>query len=146
MKGLIKRQNRPVSNRLWDPFFDDFFSAPSVFGRWADTAYVPRVDIRETKDNLMINFEVPGMEKDDIKVVVKNNILTVSGGREDKNESEDDSYVRREIYSGSFTRQFTLPDSIKSDSIKAEYKNGILQVTFDKAEEAKPKEVEIKIS
>ena len=146
MRSLIKRSNNPVRNRLWDPLFEDFFSAPSVFGNWMENGITPKVDIHDTKDHLILDFEIPGMEKDGIKVMVKENVLTVSGSREVKNESEEDSCIRREISTGSFSRQFSLPKSVKVDSIKADYKNGILHVTFDKVEEAKPKEIEVKIS
>jgi HSP20 family protein len=132
-------------NRLMDPFLDDFFSFPTIFSD-RDMEFMPRVDIRETKDHLELTFEVPGMEKDDIKIVVKDNILTVSGKRETRTETENDRLVRNEISSGTFSRSFTLPDSIARDEVNAEYKNGLLTVSLAKREEARPKEIEVKVS
>jgi len=143
MKSLMKRT--PETNRWLDPFFEDFFSAPSMFNRW-ESEYTPRVDIVEKEDYLSMSFEVPGMDKKDIKVQIKDNILSISGNRESKSEENGDSYVRREIRTGSFCRQFTLPRTVDTSAIKAEYKNGILEVRLDKREEAKPKEIDIKVS
>jgi HSP20 family protein len=143
MKSLMKRPAE--TNRWLDPLFEDFFSAPSLFSRW-DSDFTPRVDIVETKDHLMMTFEVPGMEKNDIKVQIKDNVLSISGDRESRTEDSHENYIRREIRSGSFCRQFTLPRTVDTNTINAEYKNGILEVRLDKLEEAKPKEIEIKVS
>lgn len=145
MKSLMNRPNSVPGNRLLDPFFEDFFSAPSLFAR-ADSDFVPRVDIRDSKDHLTLSFEVPGMKKEDFKVSVKDNILSVSGSREVRDEESNEQYIRREIQTGSFCRQFTLPPTVRVDNIDAQYKNGILAVSLAKLEEAKPKEIEIKIS
>jgi len=104
------------------------------------------VMIRETNDNVQLTFELPGMKKDDIKVAVRDGVLTVSGSREFKSESKDDDYVRCEICSGSFSRSFTLPESVNSEKISADYKNGLLEIKLDKLEEVKPKEIEVKVS
>ena len=143
MKSLMKRPAE--ANRWLDPLFEDFFSAPALFNRW-DSEFTPRVDIRETEDHMLMSFEVPGMDKKDIKVQIKDNVLSISGSRESKSEDSGENYVRREIKSGSFCRQFTLPRTVDTGSIKAEYKNGILEVRLDKLEEAKPKEIDIKVS
>lgn len=145
MKSLMKRQSNDVGSRLLDTWFEDFFTAPSIFANRTDE-FMPRVDIRDAEDHLAMTFEVPGMKKDDIKVSVKEGILTVSGSREFTSEEENERYVRREIQSGSFSRQFSLPKTVRTDNVNAEYKNGILEIRLAKLEEAKPKEVEIKVS
>ena len=145
MKSLMKRQTNDLGSRLLDPFFEDFFSAPSLFAR-SGSDFVPRVDIRDAGDHLTLSFEVPGMKKEDFKVSVKDNMLTVSGTREEREEESTESYVRREIQTGSFCRQFALPPTVRVDNIGAEYKNGILTVSLAKLEEAKPKEIDVKIS
>lgn len=134
-------------DRLFSRSFDDFFSVP---GFRADVAgYFPKVDIRETKENLQLTFEVPGMTKEDIKVLIKDKILTVSGKREDKREEKSEekiaNWIRTEISSGEFSRSFTLPEYINPDRVRADYKHGMLEITLEKKEELKPKEIEVKV-
>jgi len=79
-------------------------------------------------------------------VTMHDGLLTVSGRREFKQESKDDSCVRREIHSGEFSRSFTLPDTVDADKIQADYRNGLLEIKLAKLEEVKPKEIEVKVS
>ncbi len=140
---------RPRSNSVSqgiDRFFEDWFSFPSFRSVDFDGDFSPRVNIRENKDNIRLTFELPGMKKDNIKVTVQEGVLTVSGSREFKKEDKNEDYVRCEINSGSFSRSFTLPKSVNSEKISADYKNGLLEVTLTKLEEVKPKEVEVKVS
>ena len=132
-------------NRVFDSIFDDIISAP-VFGNNVSSCYAPRVNVEDTKDHLIFKFEVAGMNKDDIKVQVKDNVLNVSGKREFEKESKDGDYVISEIKSGSFCRSFTLPETVNLDKVSADYKNGMLEIKMDKLEEVKPKEIEIKVS
>ena len=127
-----------------DNLFNDFFNFPSY--RAADVAdFMPRVNIRENDENVFLTFELPGMEKKDIKVVVKDNILTVSGERHFKTEDKENGNVRTEISSGTFSRSFTLPDTVDGNKISADYKNGLLEIKLAKKEEVKPKEIEVKV-
>jgi HSP20 family protein len=128
-----------------NPFFEDFFRFPSFFEE-SNQDFTPRVNINETEKNVSLTFELPGMEKDDIKVMVQDNVLTVSGQREVKHEEKKDNYLRSEISSGSFSRSFTLPDTVDAGKINAEYKNGLLEVTLEKHEKALPKEIKVKVS
>ncbi len=143
---MTKLMTRPVNNfsRLMEPFFDDFFTAPSIFTNGRDE-FTPRVDISEKDDQVVMTFEVPGMDKKDVKVMMKDSTLTVSGTREAKVEEENEHVVRREISRGSFERSFTLPKTIDPESIRAEYKNGLLEIVLAKREEAKPKEIEVNV-
>ncbi len=145
MMNLMIRPSRHGFSREVDRFFDDFFAAPSVRTD-VDTDFVPRVNIKDTKDSVSLTFELPGMNKEDIKVSVKDNLLTVSGQREWKSEEKDEQYVRSEIHTGSFTRSFTLPENINDSKISADYRNGLLEIRLEKREEAKPKEIEVKVS
>jgi HSP20 family protein len=111
----------------------------------ADAEFSPRVNIKENRDSIALFFELPGMEKKDIKVTVKDGDLIVSGQREFRDESEDANFVRREIRTGRFSRSFTLPDSLDQGSVKADYKSGILEVKFNKREEVKPREIDISV-
>ena len=138
---------RPVRNR-WnelDRLFEDIWGAPMVRTQ-QESGFSPRVNIEETKDHLIVTFELPGLEKKDIKVSVKDNTLVVSGTRELKSENKEGNTVRSEIWSGSFSRSFTLPETINPEKINADYKNGLLEIRMDKREEVKPKEIEIKVS
>jgi HSP20 family protein len=142
-KVIVRRDGDGISNPV-DRFYSDVFGMP---GRWAlDSACVPRVNIAETKDDVSLTFEVPGLNKDDLKVLVENRVLTVSGKRESRKEEKDANHILTEIDSGSFSRSFTLPDGLDTEKIKADYRNGMLTVTLAKKEEKKPKEIEVKVS
>lgn len=131
-------------NGWMNPFFEDFFAVPSIFDS-DDNAFAPRVDVHETDQQLIMDFELPGMKKDNIKVSVKDNVLTVTGNRETRTEEKGRHYIRREIRTGSFDRRFSLPNGINADSIKADYKDGMLEIRLDKKEETKPREVEVSV-
>lgn len=131
-------------NRL----FNDFFGrVPSRFeGDWSTSEWTPSVDISETKDDILIKAEVPGMKKEDIKISLQDNVLTLKGERKQEKEEKETNFYRMERSYGSFTRSFNLPTVVQADKIKASYKDGILNVTLPKAEEVKPKQIPIEIS
>ncbi len=136
-----------------DKMFSEFFSFPvNRFGACmgdqscTESEFMPRVNIADTKDNIALTFELPGMDKKDIKVIVKDGNLIVSGEREFKSEQKDGRFVRTEIRSGKFSRSFSLGDEINADSVTADYKNGLLEITLAKLEEVKPKEIEVRVS
>lgn len=128
-------------NRL----FDDFFSQPMKRSEWTEGVWSPSVDLSETKDNVMIKAEIPGMTKDDIKISVQDNIITLKGEKKQEKEEKDANYHRIERNYGSFCRSFNLPTAVKADKIKATYKDGVLQVNLPKTEEVKPKEIPINV-
>ena len=105
--------------------------------------WMPVVDIDETKDAFVVKTELPGVDKDDVSVNIEDGVLTIRG--EKKVETEDKKHHRAECAYGSFIRSFTLPQTIKADKVEAEYKNGVLNLTIPKSEEAKPKQIEVKI-
>jgi HSP20 family protein len=127
-------------NRL----FDDFFGRPLARPEWEGT-WSPSVDVSETKDNVIVNAEIPGMSKEDVKVTVQDNILTLSGEKKQEKEEKNGSYHRIERSYGSFRRSFTLPTFVQADKVKAAYKDGILKITLPKTEEVKSKEIPISI-
>jgi len=126
--------------RDFDSVFDSFFNFPSVRSS-NDQAFVPRVDIAEDKENMTVVVEIPGMEKDEVKVFVEDGVLTVSGERKTATENKDSNSIRTELVTGSFSRSFTLPDYLDVEKISADYKNGLLTITLPKTEKAKPKEI-----
>ena len=106
MRNLMIRHGRRTLGDEIENFYRDFFggSLRSDF----DCCFTPSVDIQETKDDVVLTFELPGMDKKDIKVWIEDNTLTVSGERKIHNEEKADNYVRTEIRDGSFSRSFTL--------------------------------------
>ena len=111
------------------------------FAEWS-----PTVDIEEDADNYLIRADVPGVDKNDIDVHLDNGVLSISGEKKVEKETNNGTRQHRtERYCGSFSRRFTLPTAIKSDEVDASYKDGVLSLKIPKAEEAKPKSIEIKV-
>jgi HSP20 family protein len=108
-------------------------------------SWMPVVDVRETKDNLEIQVELPGIEAKDVTVSVENGVLTVKGSRNFEKATEGETYHRVERSYGAFERSFTLPTNVDPDRINAVYRLGVLHLTLPKREEAKPKAISIKV-
>jgi HSP20 family protein len=106
----------------------------------------PAVNIMETNEDYQLEFNVPGRKKEDFKITVDKNILTVSFERSEENKEENKQFIKREFVTQSFKRSFTLDEKINADSIDAKYENGILYLTLPKKEEVKvvPKEISVK--
>ena len=125
-------------------FFDDPFMR---LGRMADDdsmgMWNPAVDLYEKDDHFVIKAELPGVDKNDIKVDLKDRVLTLSGERTYDNEVKEENYYRKERSYGKFQRAFRLPADVDSDKIKAEFKDGVLQVEVPKPDEIKAKKVTI---
>jgi HSP20 family protein len=128
-------------NRL----FDDFLGRPLLRTEWSEEVWSPSVDISETEDKVIIKAEMPGLNKDEVKISLQDNTLTLMGEKKQEKVEKDANYHRVERSYGVFNRSFTLPTSVKSDKIKATYKDGILSITLPKTEEVKPKEIPISI-
>ncbi len=135
----------PLSNlrdqfgRLFEVAFNE--RQPESFNDWS-----PALDAFEDKDKYVVSLEVPGLKKEEIKVVVHDGVLTVSGERKFEKETKEGTVHRAERTYGKFSRSVTLPAAVKADQVAASYKDGVLTVEVPKAEEAKPKSIEIKIS
>lgn len=148
MTSLIRsRTNSNMRNlqREIDRLFDNFFPATRSEddGSGSEAVWAPRVDLAETSDNYQIHVDLPGMNRDDLKINYQDNQLTISGERRDELQKDAGDYVRVERSFGHFYRSFTLPKSINPDAISAEYDNGVLHITVPKAEESKPRQIEI---
>jgi HSP20 family protein len=129
-------------NRLYDGMFRPSITDDnSTLGTWA-----PAVDITEHENEFVVKVEVPGVTKDDVKITVQNDVLTIKGEKKDEKESKGANYHRVERSFGSFQRSFVLPATVQSAKVDAKYNNGILVITLPKAEEAKPKEIEIHVN
>jgi HSP20 family protein len=108
-------------------------------------AFVPAVDIYEDEHTIQLKLEVPGIEEKDLDVKVENNVLTVSGERKFEKEEKEENFRRVERRYGSFSRSFTLPNSVNAEDVKADYSNGVLKITLGKRAEAKPKQIKVNV-
>jgi HSP20 family protein len=140
---------------LWEPFrelvtmrddvdrlFDTFFGRQP---QTMDEFWQPAIDIEENNGNLMVRAEIPGMNKDDIKVSVKEDLLKISGERKHENETKEKTFHRIERSHGKFERIIRLPSEVDADKVKASYKDGVLNVTLPKPESMKPKKIDVEI-
>lgn len=125
--------------------FDDFFRSDRDEGSLLAQTWRPAVDIVEEDNAYVAKVELPGINKDDVKITMQDNVLTVRGEKKSEKKGKEENMHRVERYYGSFQRSFSLPTSVKSDRIEAEYKDGILTINMPKAEEAKPKQIEVKV-
>ena len=127
-------------DRLVDSFFNRDLMVPEVLGM----SY-PVMDVEETDDEFRITAELPGMKKDDIKITFQDNILTISGEKKSEKKREDKNLYYAERRFGKFSRSVSINSPVKLDKVSAEFKDGILHITVPKAEEAKPKQIEVKV-
>ena len=150
---------RPFSSAL-DPFrdlseiqsemnrlFDGFFGRPSQVGQVGgmERVWAPAVDMYETKDELVITAELPGLTEKDIQLSITGDMLTIRGERRWDQEVEQENYYRGERWFGKFERALPLPIPVQAEKVKASYRDGVLTVTLPKAEEIKPKEIKIDV-
>jgi HSP20 family protein len=139
-----------------DPFWKEFSTLSNRLSRLLDIpredqadflgSWSPAVDIYDKGAEVVIHAEIPGMKKEDIDVRVENNILTIRGKRERKEEVNEEGYFRAERTYGAFSRSFSLPTTVEIGKIAAEYKDGVLTLRLPKAEEAKPRQIEVKVT
>ncbi|MGA8367286.1 MAG: Hsp20/alpha crystallin family protein [Candidatus Acidiferrales bacterium] len=119
---------------------------PAQSDNAALTTWAPAVDIYETENELVLKADLPDINEKDLDVRIENNMLTIHGERKFEQEVKEDNYLRMERTYGSFSRSFSLPNTVNSEAIKAEYKNGVLTVELPKRAESKPKQVKINVT
>src|SRR5271170_3714890 len=124
-------------NRLFESTYGDRSSESAV------TTWAPAVDIYETENELVLKADLPAIDEKDLDIRIENNTLTVRGERKFEKQVNEDNYLRVERSYGSFSRSFTLPNTINTEAIRAEYKNGVLTVQMPKRAESKPKQVKV---
>ncbi len=110
------------------------------------SSFAPPVDVYEDEHHVTLNIEVPGIDEKDIDVRVENNVLTVHGERKFEKEQKEENFRRVERQYGSFTRSFTLPNTVDTENILANYSKGILKIQLAKKAEAKPKQIKVNVS
>ena len=142
----------------WEPFrglstlhdqVNRIFNETVLRGQGEDSAlttWSPVVDIYETENELVVKADLPDVAEKDIDVRVENNLLTIRGERKFGKSVSEDNYLRVERSYGTFSRSFSLPNTVNAEAIHAEYKNGVLTVTMPKREESKPRQVKVSVS
>jgi HSP20 family protein len=139
----------------WEPFrgvgeiqtemnrlFDSFVGRPAA-ATTGDRMWLPSVDVHETKDDLVLSFDIPGVSQKDVQVTITGDLLTVRGERRFDREASENSYHRVERVYGRFERSVQLPMTVQTDKVKASYRDGVLEVKLPKAEEVKPREIKV---
>src|SRR5215210_8650052 len=135
LRSLQEEVNRLFSTNLTRGFGEEGIGR----GAWN-----PSVDIYENKDHIVLEAELPGMKREDFELSVENNVITLRGERQFEKKDDSDNYHRVERSYGTFTRSFTLPQTVSAEGANAEYKNGVLRVTLAKREEVKARRIEVK--
>lgn len=142
---------RPQSNEMFNKFLDDdyFFGLPvfPLTERQAQAAsFYPALDVIEEKDQYVLKADLPGVNKENIKVSVENGVLTIEGERRSEDEHRDKQVHRIERSYGRFVRSLNLGTNVDNSKIRAHYKDGVLQLIVPKSEAAKPKAIDIQVS
>lgn len=126
---------------LNQPFFRGF--APSGEQSLTAANFTPAVNVYEDDRTINIEADLPGIQEKDIDISLENNVLTISGERKLENEEKKENFHRIERSYGRFTRSFTLPNTVDTENVNAAFDNGVLKITLNKREEAKPKQIKI---
>jgi len=134
-------------DRMWREAWGE---SSSPVGWWRrplieEKGWLPAVDMLEKEDKLIIKAELPGVSKDDVSISVSDNVLTIKGEKKTEEEVKEEDYYCCERAVGSFYRAITLPANVDADKISATFKDGVMEITVPKVEEAKPKEIEVKV-
>jgi len=135
-----------TAQRDFDRLFRDAFSSQRGETELSTRSWAPPVDIYETEDAIVLKAELPGVDPKDVEVRVEDNTLFLKGERKFEKEVKEQNYHRVERSYGSFARSFSLPNSISTDKVTAEFKDGLLTLTMPKREEAKPKTIKIDVT
>lgn len=145
--ALVRFKSNPIDRsfdhlvrNIFNDDFDGFFVKPF------SNNFSPAVNVIEGKDNFRLEFAVPGFAKNDFNVKLDNNLLTVSSEKKNEVKKEEENYTMREFSHNSFSRTFTLPETVDSTKIVAEYTDGILKLVLPKKEEVKQKSFDIKVA
>jgi HSP20 family protein len=136
------REVQALQNRM-NSLFRDFNEAESPL---TTASFVPAVDIYEDENKVVLKLEVPGLEEKDLDIRVENNTLTVKGERKFEKEEKEENFHRIERRYGSFYRAFTLPTTVDTENIGAQYNAGILKLELKKKPEAQPKQIKVNVS
>lgn len=145
MLNNVTRWNPTVAYLNREPFsrfFEGFFNEAQG-EEVSNRTWVPPVDIQETTDGYRLQAELPGLTKDDITITLENNVLRLSGERKLERDAKKENFQRIERTYGAFSRAFALPQQVNSAGVQASFENGVLTINVPKAEQAKPRKIEI---
>jgi len=137
------RDTFSLRNHMNRVFGDFYFPTNKEEGDLPMWNWNPVVDVYDNDDNIVLKAEIPGIDKKDIEIDVKGRVLTLKGERSSDNEVKEDNYYRRERCFGKFERAFNLPVDVELDKIRANYKDGVLEIEIPKPEEKKPKQISV---
>ncbi len=129
-------------NRLFDSSLGGLKTRESGL---LEGAWNPAIDIYDSKDNIMVKADVPGMKKDEIDISVHGDTLVIKGEKKQENKTKEKDFVRTERFYGSFNRTLRLPSEVDSEKVNASYMNGVLEIVLPKKEEARPKQLKIDV-
>ena len=129
-------------NNWMDDLFSEFLN--TNFERTPSNGIYPKVDIEENENSYVFKAELPGVKKEDVSIEINNRVLTISGEKKEVIEEKGRNIFRKESYSGSFSRSFTLPDNVSQDDADAKYENGILVLSIPKSSDKSRKKIDIK--
>jgi len=135
-------EERSEMDRFWDTFL---FGVPQKSDFWEEAEWLPPVDVAETKNEIVANIEIPGMDPKEFDISLSKGTLTIKGEKKQDKREEEENYHLVERRYGAFTRSIPLPQGAESDKISASYKNGVLTVRLLKSEETEKKEIKIKV-
>jgi HSP20 family protein len=152
--NLIPRKNKQNQTDIFGDLLDIQKEMNDLFdfslSRWnrsqaglLDGNWNPAVDIYDSKDNLLVKADLPGLKKEEIDISVHEGTLFIKGEKKQESEKKEKGFVRTERYYGSFSRAIPLPTSVDDSKVKANYKNGVLELVIPKKEEAKPKQIKV---
>jgi HSP20 family protein len=140
----IEREFNRLFNSLGDKF--NIFRKPGYDQELDNTAWMPLADLSEDKDSYSIKLDIPGINKDDIRVSITDGVITIGGERKEEKEKKDETFHTIERSFGKFYRTFRLPVPVQENRINAVYKDGQLLLTIPKDEESKPKQIEVTVN
>jgi HSP20 family protein len=129
-------------NNWMEDLFSEFFN--NNLERIPAGSIYPKVDIEENENSYLFKAELPGVKKEDVSIEIDNKVLTISGEKKEEREEKNGNVFRKESYSGSFSRSFTLPEHVNPDDADAKYENGILFLSIPKSEDKAKKKIDIK--
>ncbi len=130
-----------TQNKWLDTVFDDFFNSPAAS---ENRTWNPASDIHDNGKSYVVEMEMPGVKKEDVKIEVRNNVLSIEGTSNNEKKVDRKDYYLSERSYGTFRRSFNLSDAVNAESINAELKDGVLTLELPKREEAKPKQINVK--